>query len=60
MRTKVHILILLVAYFSQIEAATPDGWADTITLPDLEVSASRIVRPPTQQQMQISVIDSRE
>lgn len=59
MRTKVYILILLVAYFSQIEAATPDGWADTITLPDLEVSASRIVRPATQQQMQISVIDSR-
>ena len=60
MRTKVHLLIaLLVASFTPIEAATPDGWADTIALPDLEVSASRVERTPTQQQMQISVIDSR-
>lgn len=59
MRTKVLVFIaLLVASFAPIEAAT-DGWADTIALPDLEVSASRVARTPTQQQMQISVIDSR-
>lgn len=60
MRTKVLVAIaLLVASFTRIEATTPDGWADTIALPDLEVSASRVERTPTQQQMQISVIDSR-
>ncbi len=60
MQAKVLFLIaLLVASFTQIEAATPDGWADTVALPDLEVSASRIGRTHTQQQMQISVIDSR-
>ena len=40
-------------------AANPEGWADTIALPDIEVSASRIEVPITQQQMQISVLDSR-
>ena len=40
-------------------AANPEGWADTIALPDIEVSASRIEIPVTQQQMQISVLDSR-
>lgn len=42
-----------------IHAAAPEGWVDTVSLPDLEVSASRVARPATQQQMQISVIDSR-
>lgn len=40
-------------------AAAPEGWTDTVALPDIEVSVSRIERPATQQQMQISVIDSR-
>lgn len=60
MRTKVFFFIaLLASSVIRIEAAAPDGWADTIALPDVEVSASRIARPPAQQQMQISVIDSR-
>ena len=60
MRAKVLFLkVLLVSSFTQIEAATPDGWADTVALPDLEVSASRMARTSTQHQMQISVIDSR-
>ena len=42
-----------------MHAASPEGWADTVALPDVEVSVSRIERPATQQQMQISVIDSR-
>ncbi len=33
--------------------------ADSVSLPDVEVSVSRLVRPVTQQQMQVSVIDSR-
>lgn len=52
-------MVLSVASVLCIEAAAPEGWADTIVLPDLEVSASRIARPANQQQMQISVIDSR-
>lgn len=58
MRAKVLFLCLLVAA-GVIHAAAPEGWVDTVSLPDLEVSASRIARPATQQQMQISVIDSR-
>lgn len=60
MRTKVLFFIgLLLGSVLCTEAASPEGWADTVSLPDLEVSASRIARPATQQQMQISVIDSR-
>lgn len=60
MRIKILVFIaLLFVSFTPIEAASYKGWADTISLPDIEVSASRVVRPPTQQQMQISVIDSR-
>jgi len=44
---------------ARIEAAPHEGWADSVALPDVEVSASRMVRPITQQQMQISAIDSR-
>lgn len=58
MRAKVLFLCLLVAA-GVIHAAAPEGWVDTVSLPDLEVSASRVARPATQQQMQISVIDSR-
>lgn len=43
----------------RLPAANPEGWADTIALPDVEVSASRIDRPVTLQQMQISVLDGR-
>jgi len=59
MRTRVLFIGLLLASVLGTKAASPEGWTDTIALPDLEVSASRIARPATQQQIQISVIDSR-
>lgn len=60
MRAKVLFLTgVLALSVLRIDAASPEGWADTVALPDIEVSASRIARPATQQQMQISVIDSR-
>lgn len=58
MRAKVLLVCLFMAA-GFIHAAAPEGWVDTVSLPDLEVSASRVARPATQQQMQISVIDSR-
>ncbi len=59
MRAKVLFLTgWLLASVVGIEAASPEGWADTVALPDVEVSVSRIERPATQQQMQVSVIDS--
>ena len=60
MRAKVLVFcLLLVVSILRIEAAAPEGWTDSIALPDLEISASRITGPATQQQMQLSVIDSR-
>ena len=52
-------MTLVVASVTRIDATAPEERADTVSLPDVEVSASRIARPPSQQQMQISVIDSR-
>lgn len=60
MRAKVLLMIVgLVVSVVSAAAASPEGWSDTIALPDLEVCASRIARPASQQQMQLSVIDSR-
>ena len=58
MRTKVLLLCLLAAT-ATIRAAAPEGWADTITLPDLEVSASRIGTAINRQPSAVSAIDSR-
>ena len=33
--------------------------ADTVTLPDVEVSVSRVARPAVYQQMQVSVMDQQ-
>lgn len=62
MRIKVFVLQLIIGVcLSAAYAATasPEGWVDTVALPDVEVSVSRIQRPATQQQMQLTVIDSR-
>ncbi len=60
MGTKVRfILCLLVCSPTVLRAAAPDGWADTVYLPDIEISVSRIAKPATHQQMQVNVIDSR-
>lgn len=62
MRVKVLFAIgLLAVSVLHIEAETPApiDEADTIALPDVQVSASRIARPATQQQMQVSVLDGK-
>lgn len=60
MGSKVRfILCLLVCSPAVLRAAAPDGWADTVYLPDIEISVSRIAKPATHQQMQVNVIDSR-
>lgn len=60
MGSKVRfILCLLVCSPTVLRAAAPDGWADTVYLPDIEISVSRIAKPATHQQMQVNVIDSR-
>ena len=54
MREKVLIIICLwVASMQGIEVA------DTVTLPDVEVSVSRVARPAVYQQMQVSVMDQQ-
>ena len=54
MRRKVLILVGLL-YVSVLRAEM----ADAVSLPDVEVSVSRIARPASQQQMQMSVVDSK-
>ena len=54
MREKVLIIICLwVASMQGVEVA------DTVTLPDVEVSVSRVARPAVYQQMQVSVMDQQ-
>ena len=55
MRAKVLFIISLIGSFlygAQIVS-------DTVLLPDIEVSVSRMAVPETKQQMQVSVLDSR-
>lgn len=60
MRTEVLVFIALtVVSMSRIEAASREGWADTIALPDIEVSASRIGTAVSRQPSAISMLDSR-
>ena len=58
MRYKV-LFIIGVLMAAHVWAANPEGWADTITLPDVEVSASRIREVVSRQASSISVLDSR-
>ena len=50
---------MFLAAMMPIWAAAPEGWTDSVALPDIDVSVSRVERPASQQQMQMSVIDSR-
>ena len=50
---------MFLAAIMPIWAAAPEGWTDSVALPDIDVSVSRVERPASQQQMQMSVIDSR-
>ena len=52
MRSRV---LLILCLFSTFVAATEV--TDSVCLPDVEVSVSRIARPAAQQQMQVSVLD---
>ena len=58
MRYKLLVIIgaLMAAH---VWAANPEGWADTIALPDVEVSASRVREVVIRQASSISVLDSR-
>ena len=58
MRLKVVSFLCLFAVSAKgVEIVSSQGWADTIALPDVEVSVSRVERPAVKQQMQISVLD---
>ncbi len=60
MRLKVVSFLCLFAVSAKgVEIVSSQGWADTIALPDVEVSVSRVKQPATQQQMHMSVIDNR-
>ena len=54
------LMVCMVCSFAGIHAASvPEVWTDTVSLPDVQVSVSRIARLASQQQMLLSVIDSR-
>jgi len=55
MRAKVFVILSL--FYTSLYGA--EVVADTVTLPDVEVSVSRVAIPATKQQMQVSVVDSK-
>lgn len=59
MRIKVLVIVCLATAATIVHAASPEGWADTVALPDVEVSVSRIAVPVARQQMQVSALDAR-
>ena len=59
MRIKVLVIVCLATAATIVRAASPEGWADTVALPDVEVSVSRIAVPVSRQQMQVSALDAR-
>ena len=59
MRIKVLVIVCLATAATIVHAASPEGWADTVALPDVEVSVSRIAVPVSRQQMQVSALDAR-
>lgn len=56
---KVLVIVCLATAATIVHAASPEGWADTVALPDVEVSVSRIAVPVARQQMQVSALDAR-
>lgn len=56
---RISVIVLAVSVVARLYAAAPEGWTDTVSLPDVEVSVSRVSRPVPQQQMQVRVVDSR-
>jgi len=58
MSVKVHLFIVCLLVSLGTYAVNPEGWTDSISLPDVEVSA-RLQRHEGEQQMQITALDSR-
>ena len=46
MRIKVLVIVCLATAATIVHAASPEGWADTVALPDVEVSESAQVAAP--------------
>lgn len=59
MQVMVLVIVCLATAATIVHAASPEGWADTVALPDVEVSVSRIAVPVARQQMQVSALDAR-
>lgn len=60
MSSKVQfILLYLLTSFTILHAYPSEGWSDTISLPDIEVSVSRSPMVISRQQTMIRVMDSR-
>lgn len=55
--TLLYIYLFVCSVGAAVYAASPDTWTDTVSLPDVEVSVSRMAKPAALQQMQVSVID---
>ena len=60
MSSKVQfILLYLLTSFTILHASPSEGWSDTISLPDIEVSVSRSPMVISRQQTMIHVLDTR-
>ena len=59
MKRRVLIGVVLVCSISGAKASVSEVWADTVTLPDVEVSVSRTQSVINRQPSSVSVIDSR-
>lgn len=54
---RIRVLLIGLLFVSSVHAM--EAVVDTVNLPDVEISVSRVARPASQQQMQVSVIDNQ-
>ena len=54
---RIRVLLIGLLFVSSVHAM--EAVVDTVNLPDVEISVSRVARPVSQQQMQVSVIDNQ-
>ena len=54
---RIRVLLIGLLFVSSVYAM--EAVVDTVNLPDVEISVSRVARPVSQQQMQVSVIDNQ-
>jgi len=59
MQIKILVLTVILAAAAGMHAAAPEGWTDTVSLPDVEVSASRTGTVISRQPSAVSVLDGR-